>query len=322
MANKRIIDLTATTTPSGYVALDHETNGTKKLDVTKISPVDSTLSSSSTNAVQNKVINTALSGKLATNGNSQNNTVAFTSGDVANDAAATSWTANVATLATGLTHANLFNRISTMMKNVRYLYNAVTKLNTDKFSLYRTTLTSGSDLNEINTIDKAGAYGIASGVANCPLPWSSLIAIPSSGGMHQIIYNVSAVYVRSYTGNPLTWGSWVQVPTMDDLKISTHINTIAVSAGTLAANHSYRNGQVAVIHIRATGVTISAWESLISGLPTIKRLSEPYYVFGQITTGSNVQRLLGFTVYNDNTLHPWETISDATIDLMFSYIIA
>jgi len=46
-------------------------------------------------------------------------TVTFSSGD---STSATSWT-DVSTLSSGLTHAALLNRISTMMKNVRYLYN-------------------------------------------------------------------------------------------------------------------------------------------------------------------------------------------------------
>ena len=55
--------------------------------------------------------------------NSTSDTVSFTTADVVNDAAATSWTANVAQLTSGLTHANLLNRISAMMKNTRFLYN-------------------------------------------------------------------------------------------------------------------------------------------------------------------------------------------------------
>lgn len=63
---------------------------------------------------------TALNGKLATNGDSKNNTVTFTSNDVA-DGSATSWT-SVTALASGITHATFFQRVSQMFKNVRYLY--------------------------------------------------------------------------------------------------------------------------------------------------------------------------------------------------------
>ena len=59
-------------------------------------------------------------GALATNGDSKSNTVTFTSNDVA-DGSATSWT-NVTKLASGITHATFFQRVSQMFKNVRYLY--------------------------------------------------------------------------------------------------------------------------------------------------------------------------------------------------------
>ena len=58
-------------------------------------------------------------GALATNGDSKLNTVSFTSNDV-DDASATSWT-SVSKLATGITHATFFQRVSQMFKNVRYL---------------------------------------------------------------------------------------------------------------------------------------------------------------------------------------------------------
>lgn len=49
------------------------------------------------------------------------NEVAFTSGDAASP---TAWT-NVSVITTGSTLATLFNRISTMVKNVRYLWNLI-----------------------------------------------------------------------------------------------------------------------------------------------------------------------------------------------------
>ena len=57
---------------------------------------------------------------MATNGDSKNNTVTFTSNDVS-DGSATSWT-SVSALASGITHATFFARVSQMFKNVRYLY--------------------------------------------------------------------------------------------------------------------------------------------------------------------------------------------------------
>jgi hypothetical protein len=65
-------------------------------------------------------------GALATNGDSKSNTTTFTTGDTTT-ANATSWT-DVSQITSGLTHANLFQRISQMCKNVRYLYNNIGKI--------------------------------------------------------------------------------------------------------------------------------------------------------------------------------------------------
>jgi hypothetical protein len=65
-------------------------------------------------------------GALATNGDSKSNTTTFTTGDTTT-ANATSWT-DVTQITSGLTHANLFQRISQMCKNVRYLYNNIGKI--------------------------------------------------------------------------------------------------------------------------------------------------------------------------------------------------
>ena len=59
-------------------------------------------------------------GALATNGDSKSNKVTFTSNDV-EDGSATSWT-SVTKLASGISHATFFQRVSQMFKNIRYLY--------------------------------------------------------------------------------------------------------------------------------------------------------------------------------------------------------
>ena len=57
-------------------------------------------------------------GALAENGDSKENTVTFESSDSTTPDA---WT-DVAVLATGEKHSSLFNKISTMFKNIRYIY--------------------------------------------------------------------------------------------------------------------------------------------------------------------------------------------------------
>lgn len=109
--------------------------------------VDESLSSSSTNPVRNSAVTVALNGKLGTSGDSKDNTVSFTTGDVANDAAATSWTENVGTISSGLSHATLLNRLSLAVKNIRYLKNILG--NTDISAIGSGTVTGL--LSELNT---------------------------------------------------------------------------------------------------------------------------------------------------------------------------
>lgn len=77
------------------------------------------------------------------------NTVAFTSGDAASP---TAWTA-VDVLTSGLSLKTLFNRISTMVKNVRYIWN---KIGTASMGTTATTITGAiaeheSDISTLNS---------------------------------------------------------------------------------------------------------------------------------------------------------------------------
>ena len=80
--------------------------------------VDGSLSYTSTNPVQNKVVNTEFGKKLNTDGDSKDLTNTFVSQDSTN---VTQWT-NVDVLTSGEKHSSVFNKISTMFKNIRYLY--------------------------------------------------------------------------------------------------------------------------------------------------------------------------------------------------------
>ena len=62
--------------------------------------------------------------RLSKDGDSQNNTVTFTSNDTSTSDA---WT-NVAVLTTGEKHSSLFAKISTMFKNIRYIYTHFIKI--------------------------------------------------------------------------------------------------------------------------------------------------------------------------------------------------
>lgn len=77
------------------------------------------------------------------------NTITYTSGDASSP---TAWT-SVTTLTSGLSLATLFNRISTMVKNVRYIWN---KLGTTSMGTTATTITGAiaeheSDISTLNS---------------------------------------------------------------------------------------------------------------------------------------------------------------------------
>jgi len=89
------------------------------------------------------------------------NTVAFTSGDAASP---TAWTA-VDVLTSGLSLKTLFNRISTMVKNVRYIWN---KIGTASMGTTATTITGAiaeheSDISTLNSKLKVKEYTSSSG---------------------------------------------------------------------------------------------------------------------------------------------------------------
>ena len=97
-----------------------------------------------------------LTGKLDTTGDTENNTVTFTSGDATDP---TAWK-NVATLSSKEKHSSLLNKISTMFSNVRYLYK----------------LLGTTDISSLGTVTQALANldgnvgdikGIISSLADC-----------------------------------------------------------------------------------------------------------------------------------------------------------
>lgn len=191
------------------------------------------------------------SAKLAKTGDSQNNTVTFTSGDAADSSVSrtTGWSA-VAALTSGLTHSALFNRISTMMKNVRYLYKligttdisslstagtvtgAISKLNTDLTdTLKKVTWTNNVDLNNLTT---DGIYYLGNGLTNAPSTsiWSPMrVYKPTSvSAIRQIIYHRSGATGETYTMSRAyqdnAWTDWTTQPTRSEVdKLNTDVNS-------------------------------------------------------------------------------------------------
>lgn len=164
----------------------------------------------------------ALDLKLNKTGDSQNNTVAFTSEDATNP---TSWT-DVAVLETGKKHSELFNKISTMFKNIRYLYKMLGTTNIS--SIGNGTVTGAldeinSNLNgkiQIVTITKTVGTGSNAGLINVDktdYPNSkAIIPLGSSTDANYIVlgYRVTSTHysllVKPST-NVNTWASGVDI---------------------------------------------------------------------------------------------------------------
>lgn len=100
--------------------------------------VDSVLSKTSTNPIQNKAAAEEFEKKLNSDGDSKDLTATFTSNDSTN---VTEWT-DVELLTSGEKHSSMFQKISTMFKNIRYLYHM---LGTADIS----TLGEGADIGTV-----------------------------------------------------------------------------------------------------------------------------------------------------------------------------
>ena len=151
----------------------------------------------------------------------------YTSGDAASP---TSW-ADVTVLSSGLSVKTLLNRISTMIKNVRWLYS---KLGTTELGTTATTITGAiaehesdiSGLNSkltsdavpnmtnINTVLNIGVYLLSGAYTytNAPDTYGVLEVLaptPSGSIKVQRLTTVNTVYIRYYSES--TWTAWRKI---------------------------------------------------------------------------------------------------------------
>ena len=186
---------------------------------------------------------------LLVNGDSQNNIVTFESTDSIEDSNIL-WN-DVGLLQSEETHKSLFNKISTMFKNIRYLYKLIG--NTDISTISDGTVTGVID--ELNgKIEKPTLYSSAEkqiGVTDSgePIYRKTIYAnmgsfkIPSSGyqqadiGTGVVIgklFNISCHiigfknYALPYCGNGTAWGTWLntveKVGTQHVLRFYNNVN--------------------------------------------------------------------------------------------------
>ena len=189
--------------------------------------VDGSLSSTSTNPVQNKVIYTEFGKKLDKNGDSKDLTNTFVTQDSTN---VTQWT-DVDVLTSAEKHSSIFNKISTMFKNIRYLYKmlgtadistlgeganigtvtgAISKLNSDLNPLYAKYIEGDID----STIDLYAnqicyIFGHSEQLNSLIGYWCFVYTLGSSGYYSQIaIGSIGKFACRFYDKSTKLWEDW------------------------------------------------------------------------------------------------------------------
>lgn len=159
-------------------------------------------------------------GALAENGDTNNNSTTFTSAD---STAPTGWT-NVAVLASGEKHSSLFNKISTMFKNVRWLYKMLGT--TDISSIGGGTVTgalSALNTNFTQQITITGDFTSRWYVGHNIIGWGFVIVIPWSTKGRKIAIS----RIRAFTG-----AGWSTNLTISDIK--TYEGCFIVICGSLS----------------------------------------------------------------------------------------
>lgn len=180
-------------------------------------------------------------------GDSKDNIVTFTSAD---DTTADAWT-DVAVLTTGEKHSSLFAKISTMFKNIRYIYThfiksenildtleeivantqpgkvagalAVKELNSNFTNLIDVFFSSAQDIEysfDYNTLTTNGLYYLyGSNPYNCTNAPAErctncyVIVFGENGRKHQIILagNNTYAWYRNTVTDTTTWKDWKQI---------------------------------------------------------------------------------------------------------------
>lgn len=181
-------------------------------------------------------------GAVATDGDTAENTVAFTSAD---STTATAWT-DVSALATGEKHSSILNKVSTMFKNIRFLYkmlgttdisaigdgtvtNALSTLNSNLKNYFPNVLDVQNlpyldnclniSIDDIN-FSRHNPMKVNSSSINIPSGLSDGVRLyfPIVGSKFVVIIIIgfktdrtSAIWKNSYNYNVGDWNGWVEL---------------------------------------------------------------------------------------------------------------
>lgn len=256
-------------------------------------------------------------------------TPAFTSND---STTATAWT-NVAVLASAETMKSILNKISTMFKNIRYLYGAVTQLNTDKVSVVpagSTLLASGQNLHDL----AAGNYysnsrSLTETLVNVPAYVLTAfrlqvvdIGYASSANPYRVLILTANIglFFKRLDGNNV-WSDWKRFADPDvDLVLNT--GTVTWNTTNVTGNANRRNwfkfGRVVIASLEFTPISgkIENANVICTGLPT------PYGGDNIYVYGENGQQMSMLSNGSLTWYFPSDTTTTRRIDITIVYIEA
>lgn len=67
--------------------------------------------------------------------------------------------------------------------------------------------------SNLNNYTESGFYIVGSGNTNAPESWAAMIVCSAGNtayGVHQMMFNANGMWIRSYTGSPLAWTTWIR----------------------------------------------------------------------------------------------------------------
>lgn len=244
-------------------------------------------------------IATTVSNKLDKTGDSTNVTTSFTSNDTTKDV--TSWT-DVAALTSNEKHSSIFNKISTMFKNIRYMYKLLGTTDISKIgngTVTNAIVTSNTELNNfkaqtnmttvIRSIDLLEYVdSLSNGVHTFTINGSdrSCTNIPTSVGKanflcHVIKYgNTISITVDTLQGNLAnikrfyrvktaanTWSDWLETiytPSIEGIAVDNLIQfPYYRSTGSTSSGVTFTYGEDGIIYANGTA-TATAYFTLMN----------------------------------------------------------
>lgn len=251
--------------------------------------VDSAMSSSSTNPVQNKVVNSALGNKLATTGDASNTTVAFTEATA------------MAELATGEKMSTLFGKLKLTIKNVMSILNLLGS--TDISSISDGTVTGILSFLK-SSLDTTNSNFTATNVDNATFRYNS------TDGKFELLYKCGNTYSlvgwndNSFSYDYYDGSQWVRKwDAISDLvytktietglsspsivDIISYVDEFLPNGKSVNAEVTYSGNSVLVI-----GKKLSSSRSRYLAMP---RTNNNMYVFQKISDGSFIYNTVSYS---------------------------